>query len=119
MPNASVGYLGIYRDPETHLPVEYYCKVPPLINKDVFILDPMLATGASASRAVSIVKNNGAKEDRIFFVSLLSVPEGLQKLFAEQPKIQVFTAAVDEKLNAHDYIVPGLGDAGDRLYRTR
>jgi len=119
LPNASVGYIGLYRDPETHRPVEYYAKMPDLLNKDVFVLDPMLATGNSAARGIEILIQEGAEESNIYFLSLLSAPEGIQSLLEKFPRIKIYTAAVDECLNENDYIVPGLGDAGDRLYRTR
>ncbi|HNR62659.1 MAG TPA: uracil phosphoribosyltransferase [Thermotogota bacterium] len=118
LPNASVGYVGLYRDHDTHLPIEYYCKIPTVQEKDVFILDPMLATGHSASKAVDVIKQSGATGERIFFLSIISAPEGIDELVANHPDIKIFTASLDERLNERDYIVPGLGDAGDRLYKT-
>lgn len=119
LPNAAVGYIGLYRDPETHFPVEYYCKIPTVKEKDVFILDPMLATGNSASRAIQLVKKAGASSERIFFLSIIAAPEGIRTITGNHPDIKIYTASVDERLNEHDYIVPGLGDAGDRLYKTK
>jgi uracil phosphoribosyltransferase len=118
LPNAAVGYIGLYRDHDTHLPIEYYNKIPLVKEKDVFILDPMLATGKSASKGVDLIKAAGAEGERIFFLSIISAPEGIDELIKEHPDIKIFTASLDEKLNDKDYIVPGLGDAGDRLYKT-
>ncbi|HNW45927.1 MAG TPA: uracil phosphoribosyltransferase [Thermotogota bacterium] len=118
LPNASVGYIGLYRDAVTHLPIEYYCKIPVVREKDVFILDPMLATGQSAARAVDMIKRAGGTGERIFFLSIISAPEGIEELISKHPDVNIFTAALDERLNENDYIVPGLGDAGDRLYKT-
>lgn len=119
LPNASVGYIGVYRDPETHRPVEYYAKMPELKDKDLFLLDPMLATGHSAIKSIAILMNQGIAEKNIYFLSLLSAPEGIDEITAAYPRIKIYTASVDERLNEKDYIVPGLGDAGDRLYRTK
>jgi uracil phosphoribosyltransferase len=119
LPNASVGYIGLYRDPDTHKPIEYYAKMPELENKDLFLLDPMLATGNSAAKGIDILLKAGTKEENIYFLSLLSAPEGIEELLARHPGIKIYTASIDEKLNEKDYIVPGLGDAGDRLYRTK
>jgi len=119
LPNASVGYIGLYRDPETHKPVEYYAKMPELEDKELFLLDPMLATGNSAAKSIDILLKNGTKAENIFFLSLLSAPEGIDELLKQHPGIRIYTAAIDERLNDKDYIVPGLGDAGDRLYRTK
>jgi uracil phosphoribosyltransferase len=119
LPNASVGYIGVYRDPETHRPVEYYAKMPELKDKDLFLLDPMLATGHSAIKSIAILMNQGIAEKNIYFLSLLSAPEGIDEITAAYPGIKIYTASVDERLNEKDYIVPGLGDAGDRLYRTK
>jgi len=119
LPNASVGYIGLYRDPETHKPVEYYAKMPELEDKELFLLDPMLATGNSAAKSIDILLKNGTKAENIFFLSLLSAPEGIDELLKQYPGIRIYTAAIDERLNDKDYIVPGLGDAGDRLYRTK
>ncbi len=118
VPSAKVGHIGMYRDPKTHLPVEYYCKLPSDIEeRDVFVLDPMLATGGSAIAAIDLLKTKGATN--IKFVCILSAPEGIAKLQGAHPDIEVYTAAIDEKLNEHQYIVPGLGDAGDRMFGTK
>ena len=118
VPNAKVGHVGLYRDPDTHAPVEYYCKLPSDIDKrQVFILDPMLATGGSASASIDFIKEKGAK--KISFMCLIAAPEGIEVLQKDHPDVDIFIAAKDEKLNEHAYIVPGLGDAGDRLYGTK
>ncbi|AEX86013.1 Uracil phosphoribosyltransferase [Marinitoga sp. 1135] len=118
VPNASIGFLGIYRDPETLKPVEYYLKFPPFTeNHYVFIVDPMLATGFSIKYAIKKVKEFGVKN--IIVMSLLAAPEGVKNVEEEHPDVKIFTAAMDEKLNDHAYIIPGLGDAGDRLFRTK
>lgn len=118
VPEARVGHIGIYRDPVTLAAVEYYCKLPPdIAEREVFLLDPMLATGHSAAAAVSRVKATGAKSIR--YVCLLAAPEGLAAMTSDHPDITIYTAAIDSHLNDHGYIVPGLGDAGDRLFGTR
>ncbi|MDR3280884.1 MAG: uracil phosphoribosyltransferase [Synergistaceae bacterium] len=118
IPNAKVGHIGLYRDPDTLQPVDYYCKLPNDIGeRDIFIVDPMLATGGSASAAISHVKRVGGR--RITLVSLIAAPEGVEKVSGDHPEVDIFTAALDERLNDHGYIVPGLGDAGDRLYGTK
>ncbi|MHB8963088.1 MAG: uracil phosphoribosyltransferase [Saccharofermentanales bacterium] len=118
MPMAKVGHIGLYRDPKTLEPVEYYCKLPEdAIERDIVILDPMLATGGSASAAVSFIKERGIRS--IKFMCLIAAPEGVRRLHADHPDVPIFCAALDEKLNDHAYIVPGLGDAGDRLFGTR
>ena len=118
VPNAKVGHVGLYRDPDTHKPVEYYCKMPDDIDKrQVFVVDPMLATGGSASAAIDFIKKRGAK--KIIFMCLIAAPEGIEVLQKNHPDVDIFIAAKDEKLNANAYIVPGLGDAGDRLYGTK
>ena len=118
IPNAKVGHVGLYRDPETHEPVEYYCKLPEDIDKRrVIIVDPMLATGGSAVAAVDFVKGRGAKD--ISFMCLIAAPEGIDALTSAHPDVNIFIAAKDEKLNEHAYIVPGLGDAGDRIFGTK
>ncbi len=117
IPTAKVGHIGLYRDPETLQPVEYYCKLPQEIEKrSLFILDPMLATGGSASAAIQFLKDQGGKN--ITFLCLLAAPEGINALQKEHPDVAIYVCAVDEKLNDHAYIVPGLGDAGDRLFGT-
>lgn len=118
MPMAKVGHIGLYRDHATLQPVEYYCKLPTHIaNMDVFVLDPMLATGGSVAKAIDIVKSKGAK--RIRFLCIISCPEGIQFLQQKHPDVSIFTCVIDEKLNEQGYILPGLGDAGDRLYGTK
>jgi uracil phosphoribosyltransferase len=118
VPNAKVGHVGLYRDPETHKPVEYYCKLPQDLDKrKIFVVDPMLATGGSASAAIDFIKAKGGKN--IVFMCLIAAPEGIEVLQREHPDVDIYIAAKDEKLNEHAYIVPGLGDAGDRLYGTK
>ncbi len=118
LPSARVGHIGLYRDPKTLAAVEYYCKLPEDIGeREAILLDPMLATGHSASAAVSRTKELGARAVR--YVCLLAAPEGVRELNATHPDVPVITAAVDNHLNDHGYIVPGLGDAGDRLYGTK
>ena len=118
LPMAKVGHIGIYRDHDTLQPVDYYCKLPSnLESKVIIIVDPMLATGGSASFAVKLVKEHGGKN--IKFVCLISAPEGIEYLLKNHPDVVVYTAAVDEKLNEFGYIIPGLGDAGDRFFGTK
>ena len=118
IPNAKVGHIGLYRDPETHQPVEYYCKMPEALDKrKIFVTDPMLATGGSAVQAIDFVKKLGAKD--ITFMCLIAAPEGIEALQKAHPDVDIYIAAKDDHLNENAYIVPGLGDAGDRLYGTR
>ena len=118
IPSARVGHVGMYRDPETLVAVEYYFKVPEeLDERKVIVVDPMLATGNSAIAAVQRIKEAGARD--IKFVCLLAAPEGIEKFQEAHPDVPIITAAIDEKLNDHGYIVPGLGDAGDRIYGTK
>jgi len=118
IPAAKVGHIGLYRDPETHLPVEYYCKLPFDVEKRMVILcDPMLATGGSASDAVTMLKKKGCKHLKL--LCLVAAPEGVERFQADHPDVHVYAAALDECLNDHAYIVPGLGDAGDRLFGTK
>src|SRR4051794_16622053 len=118
VPVARVGFVGLYRDEETLEPVEYYCKLPgDLGERDVFVLDPMLATGGSASAAVALCKRQSAR--RVTLVSLVGAPEGVARMEADHPDVEVIVAALDRGLNEQGYILPGLGDAGDRLYGTR
>ena len=118
LPAAKVGHIGLYRDPDTLEPVEYYCKLPSDINeREVMVLDPMLATGGSAADAIRLIKQHGAKN--IKFLGLIAAPEGLARLHKEHPDVDIYVAALDEKLNDHGYIVPGLGDAGDRIFGTK
>ncbi|MBM6919644.1 uracil phosphoribosyltransferase [Phocea massiliensis] len=117
IPAAKVGHIGLYRDPVTKEPHEYYCKLPADVeNRDVILLDPMLATGGSAVDAVRLLKNHGVKS--IKFMCIIAAPEGLDALTKAHPDVEVYCAALDEKLNDHAYIVPGLGDAGDRIFGT-
>jgi uracil phosphoribosyltransferase len=117
IPQARVGHLGLYRDKKTLQPVEYYCKFPTdMATSEVIVIDPMLATGGSASAAVQFVKNKGAKSIR--FVCLVASPEGVSLMEEQHPDVPIFTAALDRELNDHGYILPGLGDAGDRIYGT-
>ena len=118
VPNAKVGHVGLYRDPDSHEPVEYYCKLPADIEKRrSFVLDPMLATGGSASAAIDFIKKRGGKD--ITFMCLIAAPEGIKVLQDEHPDVDIYIAAKDERLNEKAYILPGLGDAGDRLYGTK
>jgi uracil phosphoribosyltransferase len=117
VPVAKVGHVGLYRDPVTHKPVEYYCKFPTDIEERMVILiDPMLATGGSAVDALTLLKNKGCKNIR--FMCLVAAPEGVKAVMEAHPDVDIYTAALDERLNEHDYIVPGLGDAGDRIFGT-
>lgn len=118
IPAAKVGHIGLYRDPDSLEPVEYYCKLPNDIDeRELIIVDPMLATGGSASAAVKFLKDRGGKN--IKFMCLIAAPEGVERLSKDHPDIKIYCASVDEKLNDHGYIVPGLGDAGDRLFGTK
>jgi uracil phosphoribosyltransferase len=118
LPMAKVGHIGLYRDPKTLEPVEYYCKLPEdSAEREMVVLDPMLATGGSASAAVSFLKQRGITN--IKFMCLIAAPEGIARLHRDHPDVPIFCAACDEKLNDHAYIVPGLGDAGDRLFGTK
>ncbi|MFV0385162.1 uracil phosphoribosyltransferase [Paracoccus sp. (in: a-proteobacteria)] len=118
IPSARVGFVGLYRDPVTLQPVEYYCKVPNLLDQRMtIVVDPMLATGNSSVAAIDKLKEHGARNLR--FLCLLAAPEGVERMRHAHPDVPVFTAALDEKLNDHGYIVPGLGDAGDRMFGTK
>jgi uracil phosphoribosyltransferase len=118
MPSARIGHIGLYRDPVTLQPVEYYFKVPTDIDeRPVIVVDPMLATGNSVAYAIQKLKDKGAKDVRL--VCLLSAPEGIRRVAAQHPDVPIYTAAVDSHLNDHGYIVPGLGDAGDRMFGTK
>ena len=118
VPAAKIGHIGMYRDPETFEPHEYYCKLPSDITKrEVIVLDPMLATGGSAIDAISQLKSKGVQN--IKFLCIIAAPEGLEALSKAHPDVQIYAAAKDECLNEHKYIVPGLGDAGDRIFGTR
>jgi len=118
VPSAKVAHIGLYRDPDTLLPVEYYCKLPPdIMERDCFILDPMLATGGTAAAAAQYLKNAGARSIKL--LTILSAPQGVEKMEYEHQDVEIITCAVDERLNDHGYIVPGLGDAGDRIFGTK
>ena len=118
IPSAKIGHIGLYRDPETHLPVEYYCKLPDDIeNRQVFVVDPMLATGGSAVAAIDFLKKRGCKQ--IVMMNIIGCPEGVKTVQDAHPDVDLYLAALDEKLNEHAYIIPGLGDAGDRIFGTK
>ena len=118
IPSAKIGHIGLYRDPETHMPVEYYCKLPEDIeHRVVFVVDPMLATGGSAVAAIDFLKKRGCKN--IIMMNIIGCPEGVKTVQEAHPDVELYLAAVDEKLNDHAYIIPGLGDAGDRIFGTK
>ncbi len=118
IPTAKVGHIGVYRDPESLQPIEYYCKLPAdITERELIILDPMLATGGSAAAGIQFLKQRGATQIRL--VCLIAAPEGIQNVQAKHPDIDIYVAAVDDRLNSHGYIIPGLGDAGDRLFGTK
>jgi uracil phosphoribosyltransferase len=118
IPAAKVGHIGLYRDPETLKPVEYYCKLPADCNeREVFVVDPMLATGGSSVAAIQMLKDKGCKN--IHFMCIIAAPEGIEAMKAAHPDVDMYIGALDEKLNEHGYIVPGLGDAGDRIFGTK
>ena len=118
IPSAKIGHIGLYRDPETHMPVEYYCKLPEDIeNRQVFVVDPMLATGGSAVAAIDFLKAKGCGQ--IIMMNIIGCPEGVQAVQEAHPDVDIYLAALDERLNDHAYIIPGLGDAGDRIFGTK
>lgn len=118
IPSAKVGHIGLYRDPDTLEPVEYYCKMPTdIAEREVIILDPMLATGGSASAAIQFIKNYEVKHIKL--MNIIAAPEGIERVHHDHPDVDIYCAALDEKLNEHGYIVPGLGDAGDRIFGTK
>ena len=118
IPSAKVGHIGLFRDPDTLEPVEYYCKMPnDIAEREVIILDPMLATGGSASAAIQFIKNYEVKNIKL--MNIIAAPEGIQRVHHDHPDVDIYCAALDEKLNDHGYIVPGLGDAGDRIFGTK
>ncbi len=118
IPAAKVGHIGLYRDPETLAPVEYYCKLPAdCAEREVFVVDPMLATGGSSVAAIQMLKDKGCKN--IHFMCIIAAPEGVEKMKEAHPDVDIYIGALDEKLNEHGYIVPGLGDAGDRIFGTK
>ncbi|MCQ2519661.1 MAG: uracil phosphoribosyltransferase [Lachnospiraceae bacterium] len=118
IPAAKVGHIGLYRDPETHEPVEYYCKLPADCDeREVFVVDPMLATGGSSSAAIKMLKDHGCK--KIHFMCIIAAPEGVKRMEEDHPDVDMYIGALDDHLNEHAYIVPGLGDAGDRIFGTK
>jgi len=118
IPSAKIGHIGLYRDPDTHEPVKYYCKMPnDIAERTVIVVDPMLATGGSASAAITFIKEYGCKN--IILMNIIAAPEGVEVIQKDHPDVDIFVAALDEKLNEHAYIVPGLGDAGDRIFGTK
>ena len=118
IPNVKVGHIGLFRDPDTLKPVKYYFKMPPdITERDVIVVDPMLSTGGSASAAINFLKDVGVQHIKL--MSIIGAPEGVAKMQADHPDVDIFVAALDEKLNEHCYIVPGLGDAGDRIFGTK
>lgn len=118
IPGVKVGHIGLYRDPETLEPVQYYCKLPnDIAERDVLVLDPMLATGGSASAAITFLKDYDCRNIKL--MSIIAAPEGVERVRGDHPNVEIFIAAQDEKLNDHGYIVPGLGDAGDRIFGTK
>jgi uracil phosphoribosyltransferase len=118
VPTAKVGHIGLYRDPKTHEPVEYYCKLPAdCAEREIFVVDPMLATGGSALEAVEMLKKHGCR--KLHFLCIIAAPEGIKAFTEAHPDVDLYIGAVDEHLNDHGYIVPGLGDAGDRIFGTK
>lgn len=118
IPAAKIGHIGLYRDPETLKPVEYYCKLPAdCEERDIFVVDPMLATGGSAEAAITMLKEKGVRNIR--FMCIIAAPEGIKKMQEVHPDVDIYVGALDEHLNEHGYIVPGLGDAGDRIFGTK
>ena len=118
IPAAKIGHIGLYRDPQTHLPIEYYCKLPAdCAEREVFVVDPMLATGGSAVSAIQMLKDKGCK--KIHFMCIIAAPEGIEAMQKAHPEVDINVGAKDEKLNENAYIVPGLGDAGDRIFGTK
>ena len=118
VPSAKIGHIGLYRDPETYEPVEYYCKLPADCDeREVFVVDPMLATGGSSVAAIQMLKEKGVKHIR--FMCIIAAPEGVERMQKEHPDVDIYIGALDEKLNEHKYIIPGLGDAGDRIFGTK
>ena len=118
VPTAKVGHIGLYRDPDTHKPVEYYCKLPtPIEERTIVVTDPMLATGGSACDAIRMIKQHGGRKIKV--MCIIAAPEGLERLRQEHPDIQIYVGHLDRQLNEHAYILPGLGDAGDRIFGTK
>ena len=118
LPDVEKGHIGLYRDEQTYEPVEYLCKLPKIRNKTIFVLDPMLATGNSSSAAIDLIKDKGVKMSNIKLVSLLATPEGIKNLTKKQKGLHIFTCSLDKALNKKKFIIPGLGDAGDRYMGT-
>ncbi len=119
IPSARVGHIGLYRDPKTHMPVEYYVKLPETEGRLFLLVDPMLATGNSAVAAIDLLNKHGVRDDQIRFLVLVAAPEGVDIVQKSHPKVQIYAAALDQRLNEKAYILPGLGDAGDRLFGTK
>jgi uracil phosphoribosyltransferase len=118
VPTAKIGHIGLYRDPETHEPHEYYCKLPaPIEQRTILVVDPMLATGGSGSDAIKLIKEHGGK--KIKFMCIIAAPEGVKKLASDHPDVQIYVGHLDRELNGDAYICPGLGDAGDRIFGTK
>ncbi len=118
VPSAKIGHIGLDRDPETHMPVEYYCKLPEdIVSRQVYVVDPMLATGGSAIAAIDFLKKRGCRN--IIMMNIIGCPEGVQAVTEAHPDVELYLAALDERLNEHAYIIPGLGDAGDRIFGTK
>ncbi len=118
VPSAKVGHIGLYRDPDTHEPHEYYCKLPaPIDQRTIVVVDPMLATGGSGSDAITMIKQHGGK--KIKFMCIIAAPEGLERLHKDHPDVQIYVGSLDRQLNENAYICPGLGDAGDRIFGTK
>lgn len=118
VPSAKIGHIGLYRDPETHEPHEYYCKLPePIEQRTILVVDPMLATGGSGADAITMIKQHGGKN--IKFMCIIAAPEGVERLHKEHPDVQIYVGALDRQLNENAYICPGLGDAGDRIFGTK
>jgi uracil phosphoribosyltransferase len=119
VPSARVGHIGVFRDPETHKPVEYLVRLPDVTDRTFILCDPMVATGNSAVHAVDVLKKRGVSDAQIIFLALVAAPEGVQVFKDAHPNVKMYVASLDSHLNDHDYIVPGLGDAGDRIFGTK
>jgi uracil phosphoribosyltransferase len=119
VPSARVGHIGVFRDPDTHLPVEYLVRLPDTNERTFILCDPMVATGNSAVYAVDVLKKRGVTDDQILFLALVAAPEGVEVFRAAHPDVKLYVASLDDRLNDHAYIVPGLGDAGDRIFGTK
>jgi uracil phosphoribosyltransferase len=119
VPSARVGHIGVFRDPDTHQPVEYLVRLPDTIERTFILCDPMVATGNSAVYAVDVLKKRGVPDDQIIFLALVAAPEGVEVFHKAHPNVKLYVASLDDKLNDHAYIIPGLGDAGDRIFGTK